>query len=171
MGQENHFVAEFYHRLWPWIDHGKELSFCLDDGGAGKDSTPDLCFHFLGQAQTTRIECKILYLERGNNKKKNHVRVYPKQLLSWLSTDCGVTPHLWVAKGEDSQKYFVWSHDDQEFLERLKMASVGIERGDKKGELVKIPEEITGNPLTFAGMFFRVWQIAIDKHLLTMEMR
>ena len=171
MGEENHFVAEFYHRLWPWIDHGPSLSFCLDDGGTGKSSTPDVCFRFAGQAKTTRIECKILYLKKGNNKKKNHIRVYPKQLLSWASADCEVTPHLWVAKGEGAEKYFVWSHDNQVFLENLETAAEGVEHGDKRGELVKVPDEITGGPLTFAGMFFRVWQIAIEKHLLAMEMR
>ena len=48
MGIENRFVADLFNRLWPRIDHDRELLFCHDDGGAGQHATPDLCFFFQG---------------------------------------------------------------------------------------------------------------------------
>jgi len=101
MSRENHFVAEFYNRLWPWIEHDHNLSFCLDDGGAGASSTPDLCFHFLGQKQPLRVECKVVYsTTEGRKKKKDHFRAYRKQLISWNKVS-NYSPHLWIAKREE----------------------------------------------------------------------
>ena len=169
MSQENHFVAEFYHRLWPWIEHGSSLSFCLDDGGTGGSSTPDLCFCFIGAAQPMRIECKIIYAGKGNNKKRNHIRVYRKQLLTWVKPTAGISPHLWIAKRDDGDEYFLWRHDHADFLAGFEAVASTVDpddKNDKKGRLVKVPGAITAEPVTLAGLFFRVWTIAIESGLL-----
>ena len=53
-------VADFYARLWPWIDHTQPVKVMRDDGGVGASATPDLCFCFVGSKKELRVEFKIL---------------------------------------------------------------------------------------------------------------
>jgi len=162
MSKENLFVAEVYNRLWPWIEHNDSLCFCLDDGGQGSSSTPDLCFRFAGQSDVLRIECKIIYSERkGRTKKKNHLRASKKQLTTWRKPSKDA-PHLWIAKREDRDEYFLWPHDDEGFLTNFATVASSLKAGEKFG-LVGVPDCILDNTVTFPGLFLGILQFAADK--------
>ena len=106
MSTENHVVADFYARLWPWIDHAQPMRVMLDDGGKGETATPDLCFQFVGSQRELRIEFKVL--EGGQ------ITPTRKQLDTWGAGANG--PHLWIAKVPDEPHYLIWRHDDERFL-------------------------------------------------------
>lgn len=163
MSKENHFVAEVYSHLWPWIVHDKTLAFCLDDGGQGGSSTPDLCFQFVGNSVPMRIECKIIYSEnKGKAKKKDHLKAYRKQLLTW-ATPSAASPLVWVAKREDAEQYYLWRHDHPQFLANFAAQAAEIDPTEEKDKnrLVQVPASILADPLTFAGLFHRIWSEAI----------
>jgi hypothetical protein len=164
MSKENHFVAEVYNRLWPWIDHGRTLCFCLDDGGTGGISTPDLCFQFVGSETPVRIECKIIYsVTEARQKKKNHFKAYRKQLTTWKAVSAS-SPHIWIAKREDANQYYTWRHDHTEFLTAFAVEADTIDPEDSsdKSRFVKVPPAILNEPLNFPGLFFAIWRHAID---------
>lgn len=110
MSGENHLVADFYARLWPWIDHAMPSRVMLDDGGTGASATPDLCFCFVGSKRELRIEFKIL--------DGGQIEPTRKQLETWTTATTG--PHVWIAKVPDAAQYLFWRHDDEGFLTAFK---------------------------------------------------
>lgn len=123
MSVENQMVADFYARLWLWIDHSQPQCVMLDDGGRGGEATPDLCICFLGSKKPLRIEFKVV-------NKEGQIDPTPKQLETW-GEGSKSAPHAWIAKlplREGAEAEFVfWEHEDEgfrtKFLERAMKAT------------------------------------------------
>jgi len=107
MSIENKIVAEFYARLFPWIDHSRHVLLCRDDGGAGADAIADLCFHFVGSDKEFRMEFKTL-------GKRNIIGCTTKQVKTW-KLPTSASPHVWVAINNNGSSFLFWQHDDPEF--------------------------------------------------------
>ena len=110
MSIETKIVADFYARLFPWIDHGRQVLFCRDDGGAGGSAIADLCFYFLGADDQVRIEFKTLH--RGKI-----IGCTKKQRATWR-TPTDSSPHVWIAI-DGGETFLFWRHDDPAFLANL----------------------------------------------------
>lgn len=107
MSIETKIVADFYARLFPWIDHGRGVSLCRDDGGVGASAIADLCFHFLGAADPFRVEFKTL-------NKGDVIGCTKKQVATW-KTPTNASPHVWIAI-DNGASFLFWRHDDPAFL-------------------------------------------------------
>ena len=114
MSAETKAVADFYARLFPWIDHGRDVRVCHDDGGSGAVALPDLCFHFVGGDLELRIEFKT-----WERKKGGVIGCTVKQLDTWTSGSG--SPHLWVAVDKDNpHAYSCWEHDAPTFRDAFR---------------------------------------------------
>ncbi len=157
MKDENRFTAELYARLWPWLNHSKPTRLMLDDGGQCEVAHPDICVYFDGSDEEMRTECKVLDA-RGQNK--NCVEPTEKQLRTW-SQDAHLSgrPHLWAAKVEDTQNYYLWTHED------FKKGFDGRAVAGTTRRAVKIPCNGTP-PLTFTLLFLKIMEFAVTKGFL-----
>lgn len=115
MKQEHKFCAELYHHLHRYIDHEKDVWFCLDgqaaiggfNAGCLKDALlPDLVFTLKGSDRTLRIEAKEL-------DRRGRVPFYldSKQKTHWIKRSrSDYRPQLWVARAPKADTYYVWRH-------------------------------------------------------------
>lgn len=110
MSIETKVVADFYARLYPWIDHGRQVLLCRDDGGVGANAIADLCFNFLGADEQFRIEFKTLH-------KGKIIGCTKKQRATW-GTATTSSPHVWIAIAA-GERFLFWRHDDPGFLANL----------------------------------------------------
>ena len=152
MKDENKVVAELYARLWPWLDHAKPARLMFDDGGKGAVAHPDMCVHFDGSNKSLRMEFKIVNCDGSN---KHCIEPSVKQLLTWADETSELRPHLWIAKLEDSEKYFIWTHEDFAAAFMKRSAANTTRRA------VAVPAEILKNPLSFTKLFLAVMQYAV----------
>jgi hypothetical protein len=164
MGIENRFVADVFNRLWPWMDHTKDIWFCHDDGGRGYESTPDLCFHFQGIDKQFRLECKVIDFIK--KPPTDRVKTYKKQLETWSQPTSQAAPLLWLAKHKEDDRYYFWEHSDPDFVSTFTAAAERrAQRGDNE-QVVKLPTRLSKQKLTFDSMVLEVLKYAHDKVFL-----
>jgi hypothetical protein len=113
MSIETRMVAEFYARLFPWIDHSRDILVCRDNGGASETAIADLCFHFLGASDQLRLEFKTLY--RGPV-----IGCTPKQMRTWQVPSIAA-PQVWIAI-EGADGFHFWRHEDPDFVANFRDA-------------------------------------------------
>lgn len=154
MSVETKIVADFYARLFPWIDHRREVLFCRDDGGAGANAIADLCFYFEGADDQFRIEFKTLKTLHN----EDIIGVTTKQAATWR-TPTNISPHVWIARGHDAHFLF-WRHDDPAFLANL---TSGKPTSNGKHSHVKAP---TTTRLTLPATFSELLKYAQASGLL-----
>jgi len=150
---ENKIVADFYARLFPWIDHARAVRLCQDDGGAGAVALPDLCFYFLGGNDELRVEFKTWYPERGG-----HIGCTRKQGETWRPS-VARGPHFWIAAERGSTEHYAcWSHDDQDFQQAFQ--SSALERDVYR---IRVPKP----NLSLAAVFIQLMDSARERGMLT----
>lgn len=154
MSVETKVVAEFYSRLHPWIDHGRDVRVCQDDGGVGAAAIPDLCFYFREATEQTRIEFKTYHSRKGGI-----IGCTNKQIATWAAPGSdAVAPHFWIAI-EDAHKFRVWCHRDDDFQQHLRSAAPA----SRTHHHVEVP---TREPLTLASAFLTLMGNALKRQLL-----
>jgi hypothetical protein len=151
---ETKVVAEFYARLHPWIDHGREVLVCRDDGGASEAAIPDLCFHFQRASAPLSIEFKTFYPSKGGI-----IGCTNKQMATWSKPSTPrVAPQLWVAV-EKHDSLLLWEHDDQAYQQNLTVAKPT----SKTHYHVRVP---TQGRLSFTEAFLGIMRYAVDHRFL-----
>lgn len=152
MSIETKIVAEFYARLFPWIDHRREVFVCRDDGGAGTSAIADLCFHFVGARDQFRAEFKTV-------NKRNVMGCTTKQVKTWQGA-LPASPHVWVAI-HDSDTFLFWPHDDPTFRTNF---ATGKPTSNGKHVHVKAP---TTSSLSMSATFIEILKYAQSTRLLS----
>jgi len=154
MSIETKVVADFYARLHPWIDHGRDVLVCQDDGGSGATAIPDLCFYFQHASEKMRIEFKTFYPNKGGI-----IGCTNKQIGTWSnSSSLGVAPQMWIAV-EKPNRFLVWHHDDPGYQQNFTSATPI----SKTHYHVRVP---TQERLSFVETFLHIMQYAHDHQLL-----
>ncbi len=155
MSVENKVVADFYVRLFPWVDHARDVRLCTDDGGAGAIAIPDLCFHFLGANDQLRVEFKTFYKQKGGT-----IGVTNKQYDTWYrQANPDGAPHLWITAVEKGASFYFWRHDDSAFQRALQSA----QPGSKTHYRVSVPNK---DALTRAAAFMKIMEYAHERRML-----
>ncbi len=151
MSIETKVVADFCARLYPWIDHSRDVRLCKDDGGVGAAAAPDLSFYFLEGKEELRLEFKTFYKKKGGV-----IGCTVKQIATWKTP--GVAPHLWVAV-ESPSSFLFWGHDDRDFQQDFTSAP----RTSKTHHDVRVPNKTR---LSFTATFMRIMDYAHTRRML-----